>query len=148
MSGPVSIIDAVTAPGPLAFSDMRFGPSEYMRNAIALMLRTISVTSSCTPVIDENSCRTLLIWIDVTAAPCSDDRRTRRNALPSVRPNPRSSGSATMVASREASMPGSICSLFGLINACQFLFIARDDLICVVPPFVAAWAGRMTSGHR
>jgi hypothetical protein len=35
----------------------------------------------------------------VTAAPCSDDSRTRRSALPSVRPKPRSSGSATRVAS-------------------------------------------------
>ena len=34
----------------------------------------------------------------VMAAPCSDDIRTRRSALPSVRPKPRSSGSATTVA--------------------------------------------------
>jgi hypothetical protein len=34
------------------------------------------------------------------AAPCSDDSSTRRSALPSVRPKPRSSGSATTVALR------------------------------------------------
>ena len=36
----------------------------------------------------------------VTAAPCSDDIRMRRRELPSVRPKPRSSGWATMVALR------------------------------------------------
>ena len=33
------------------------------------MFRTMSVTSSRTPGIDENSCRTPSIWIEVTAAP-------------------------------------------------------------------------------
>ena len=34
----------------------------------------------------------------VIAAPCKDDIRTRRKALPNVRPKPRSSGSAINVA--------------------------------------------------
>ena len=65
-----------------------------------LTLRTMSVTSSSTPGIDENSCSTPSICIEVTAAPCSDDSSTRRSALPRVRPKPRSSGSATTVAAR------------------------------------------------
>ena len=36
----------------------------------------------------------------VTAAPCSEDRSTRRSALPSVTPKPRSRGSATRRALR------------------------------------------------
>ena len=79
---------------------MRFGPSPCMRRPMPLTLRTMSVTSSSTPGIDENSCSTPSICIEVTAAPCSDDSSTRRSALPSVRPKPRSSGSATTVATR------------------------------------------------
>src|SRR3954468_9100877 len=59
------------------------------------MLRTMSTTSSRTPGIEENSCSTLSILIDVTAAPCSDDSSTRRSALPSVRPKPPRSGPPT-----------------------------------------------------
>jgi hypothetical protein len=43
-----------------------------------------SVTSSFTPWMDENSCRTPSILIDVTAAPGMDDSRVRRSELPSV----------------------------------------------------------------
>ena len=50
------------------------------------------ITSSRTPGIDENSCTTPWICTDVTAAPCSDDNNTRRNALPMVTPKPRSNG--------------------------------------------------------
>ena len=56
----------------------------------------------------------------VTAAPCSEDKSTRRSALPSVVPNPRSSGSATTVATRRGSSPWATSSLFGLISSCQF----------------------------
>ena len=56
-------------------------------------LRMTCVTSSTTPGIVENSCRTLSILTEVTAAPEMEDRRTRRSALPRVTPNPRSSGS-------------------------------------------------------
>src|SRR3546814_20822340 len=59
------------------------------------------VTSSRTPGIDENSCSTPSIWTDVTAAPCREARSTRRSALPSVRPKPRSSGTAMMFALRD-----------------------------------------------
>jgi hypothetical protein len=69
-----------------------------MRIATPLRFRTMSVTSSRTPATLENSCSTLSICTLVMAAPCSDDSSTRRSALPSVRPKPRSSGSAMTVA--------------------------------------------------
>ena len=37
--------------------------------------KTISVTSSLTPLIDENSWRTPSIWIAVTAAPWTDESK-------------------------------------------------------------------------
>ena len=54
-----------------------------------------SVTSSLTPGSVENSCETPSILTELTAAPSSDDRRTRRSALPNVCPKPRSSGSTS-----------------------------------------------------
>ena len=114
---------AVTAPGPCFFTTMRLGPSPCILIAMSLMLSTMSVTSSRTPAIEENSCSTPSICTDCTAAPCSDDSRMRRSALPSVWPKPRSSGSATTVANRVASVPGVTCSLFGRISSCQFFWI-------------------------
>jgi hypothetical protein len=46
-----------------------------MRMAISLMLSTMSVTSSRTPGIEENSCSTPSICTAVTAAPRSDDSK-------------------------------------------------------------------------
>ena len=120
MSPTVPMSPAVTRPGPVLRRVMRLGASVCERIAMVLMLRTMSVTSSRTPGIDENSCSTPSICTEVTAAPWSDDRSTRRRALPSVVPKPRSSGSATTVATRLGSSPVVTCSLFGLISSCQF----------------------------
>src|SRR4051812_29402416 len=114
---------AVTAPGPCFFTTMRLGPSPCILIEMSLMLSTMSVTSSRTPAIEENSCSTPSMCTDCTAAPCSDDSRMRRSALPRVWPKPRSSGSATTVANRVASVPGTTCSLFGRISSCQFFWI-------------------------
>ena len=89
----------------------------------------MSVTSSRTPATDENSCSTLSICTLVIAPPCSDDISTRRSALPSVSPKPRSSGSATTVATRDASAPERMSSCCGLMSSAQFLWIMR------LPPF-------------
>jgi len=97
--------------------------------AMSLMFRTMSVTSSRTPAIDENSCSTPSMCTDCTAAPWSDDSRMRRSALPSVTPKPRSSGSATSVAERFASAPFSTLSLFGLISSCQFFWITFAPIV-------------------
>jgi hypothetical protein len=97
--------------------------------AMSLMLSTMSVTSSRTPAIDENSCSTPSICTDCTAAPCSEERRIRRSALPSVTPKPRSSGSATTVAVFFASLPADTWSLFGLISSCQFFWITFAPIV-------------------
>ena len=54
----------------------------------------MSVASSTTPGIGENSWSTPSIFTAVTAAPSIDDSSTRRNAFPIVVPNPRSNGCA------------------------------------------------------
>jgi hypothetical protein len=54
----------------------------------------MSVASSTTPGIGENSCSTPSIFTADTAAPSIDERSTRRSALPMVVPNPRSNGCA------------------------------------------------------
>ena len=100
MSALVWMSPAFTSPGPCLRSETRLGPSACMRNAIIFTLSTMSVTSSRTPWMDENSCSTPSMEMAVTAAPCNEDSSTRRSELPSVRPKPRSSGSAVMVAIR------------------------------------------------
>ena len=106
---------AVTAPGPCFFTTMRLGPSPCILIAMSLMLSTMSVTSSRTPAIEENSCSTPSMCTDCTAAPCSDDSRMRRSALPSVWPKPRSSGSATTVANA------------GRVGARRYLQLVRSN---------------------
>src|SRR5690606_5420603 len=116
---------AQTTPGPLAVSVRRLGVSTSIFSVTPLRLRTMSVTSSSTPGTLLNSCRTLSICTLVMAAPCSDDIRMRRSALPSVRPKPRSSGSATTEAVRPGSTPGLTPSCVGRISADQFFWIMR-----------------------
>src|SRR5437660_1462493 len=118
---------AVTWPGPCFFTTMRLGPSPCILMAMSLMLRMMSVTSSRTPAIEENSCSTPSMCTDCTAAPCSEDNRIRRSELPSVSPKPRSSGSATMVAERLGSL-ACTCSLSGLISSCQFFWITLSAM--------------------
>src|SRR5216684_1152119 len=122
-SPTVWISPAVTTPGPCFFTTMRLGPSPCILIEMSLIFSTMSVTSSRTPAIEENSCSTPSICTDCTAAPCSEDNRIRRNALPSVWPKPRSSGSATNVAKQFKSLPGVTWSLFGRISSCQFFWI-------------------------
>src|SRR5258707_477459 len=129
MSWPVSICLARTSPGPCPLRRMRFGPSPCMRRPIPFTLRTISVISSSTPGSEENSCSTPSICSEVIAAPCSEESSTRLSALPSVRPKPRSNGSATTTATREVSSPGSTESCFGLMRACQF-FCSTSGTSC------------------
>ena len=57
----------------------------------------MSVTSSLTPAIVENSCATPSMRTLVTAEPDSEDSSTRRSELPNVYPKPRSRGSMVNV---------------------------------------------------
>src|SRR5712671_3866804 len=68
---------------------------------------------------------------DCTLAPCNEDNRIRRSALPSVNPKPRSSGSATKVAEHLESGPGVTWSLFGRISSCQFFWIVTSSPIAL-----------------
>ena len=124
MSWPVSIMPAVTSPGPLTLRYMRLGPSPCMRSASDLMLRTMSVTSSRTPGMDENSCSTPSIWT-------RGDRRAlqRRQQHAAQRVAERQAEAALERLGDDASprgpgrRPGSTSSLGGLISSCQFFWI-------------------------
>ena len=71
-----SMSRAVISPGPVTTSGASTSvASECIRQTIPLRFRTMSVTSSETPLIVENSCATPSIRTDVTAA-----RRARRAA--------------------------------------------------------------------
>src|SRR3954453_4439400 len=93
-----SMSPAVTSPGPLATSGTSISAaSECIRATTSLRFRTMSVTSSFTPEMVENSCATPSIRTLVTAAPASELSSTRRSELPNVWPKPRSSGSIVNV---------------------------------------------------
>src|SRR4051812_18966664 len=140
ISPVVWIWPAVTSPGPVAVSARRFGPSPCIRIASCFTFRTRSVTSSRTPWMLLNSCSTPSMRMAVTAAPCSEDSSTRRSALPSVMPKPRSSGSATMVAVRSGSAPASTPSFSGRISERQFLSITSTLLSAPIPGRAPRWA--------
>ena len=60
---------ALIAPGPFASKINFFGPSDKFLKDNDFTFKTISVTSSRTPWIEENSCRTPSICTAVTADP-------------------------------------------------------------------------------
>ena len=61
------------------------------------------------------------------------DIRTRRSALPMVRPKPRSSGSATTVPDAQDHCPAFTSSCCGLISSAQFLWIMRPSIPVYAP---------------
>jgi hypothetical protein len=65
---------------------------------------------------------------DVSRRALKRRQQNARSALPSVRPKPRSSGSATMVAWRGGRGLGCTSSFVGLIRSCQFLLITGRPL--------------------
>ena len=99
-----------------------------------LTFKTISVTSSLTPFMDENSCRTPSICIAVTAAPWIDDNKILLKEFPMVCPNPFSKGSAITLATVLSSLL-EISNLFGLIKAFQFLSITLDVVSIILSFF-------------
>ena len=60
--------------------------SELLFKARDLTFKTISVTSSLTPLIEVNSCKTPSIWIAVTAAPLIEDNKILLKEFPRVNP--------------------------------------------------------------
>ena len=76
---------AVMSPGPATTSGASTSlASECMRQTTPLRFSTMSVTSSLTPAIVENSCATPSMRTLVTAEPDSEDSSTRRSELPNV----------------------------------------------------------------
>ena len=76
---------AVISPGPLTISGASTSPASVcIRQTMSLRFSTMSVTSSLTPSIVENSCATPSMRTEVTAAPTSDERSTRRSEFPNV----------------------------------------------------------------
>ena len=69
MSATGVIVEAFISPGPLASKISFFIPSTLLLSAKDFTFKTISVTSSLTPLIEVNSCRTPSICIAVTAVP-------------------------------------------------------------------------------
>src|SRR5437762_10425476 len=115
---------AVTSPGPCLRRYIETGSSCSELTHSSLMFRTSSTTSSLTPGIVVNSCRTPSILMLVTAAPGMDDSRVRRNELPSVYPNPGSSGS--MVNRDRVSLIGSSERVGRWVMSTYFLqYVAR-----------------------
>ena len=86
MSATFEISEAFISPGPFASKTNFLALSEWLFKARDLTFKTISVTSSLTPLIELNSCRTPSTWIDVTAAPRIDERSILLRELPNVRP--------------------------------------------------------------
>src|SRR5688572_21451135 len=89
---------AVTMPGPFLFRVTVVSSTLCRRIATSLRLSRTSITSSCRPSSVVYSCRTPSISTSVIAAPGIEESSTRRSALPSVWPKPRSSGSTTTFA--------------------------------------------------
>jgi len=75
---------AVTSAGPLARRYAVEGSSFTERNTTCFRFRMMSVTSSVTLGMVENSCSTPSIFTAEMAAPGIDESRVRRRALPSV----------------------------------------------------------------
>ena len=86
---------AVTSLGPIALIRTLFVFSPLSLIASFLRFRMISVTSSFTPGIVENSWRMPSILTDVTATPGSELRRILLRLFPSVVPYHLSRGSTT-----------------------------------------------------
>src|SRR5580698_6603254 len=93
---------AVTGPGPFLCRRSSAESRACIRSATVFRLSRMSTTSSCTPSMLVYSCSTPSISTSVMALPGMEDSSTRRSALPSVCPKPRSNGSITTRAWRGA----------------------------------------------
>ena len=80
------MFDALIIPGPFASSINFFVSSEELFKAKDFTFKTISVTSSLTPLMEVNSCKTPSICIAVTAVPLIDESKILLKEFPRVRP--------------------------------------------------------------
>ena len=118
-----SISPATTVHGPVLFKIILISVSVCILRATSLIFNIMSVTSSLTPEIAENSCKTPSILTEVIALPCNEDNRILRKELPIVNPNPFSSGSTVSLETFLPELSSFISILFGFISSCQFFSI-------------------------
>src|SRR5688572_24557542 len=129
---------AVTTPAPFLLRASVVSSTLWRRIATSFRFSRTSITSSCKPSSVVYSCNTPSISTSVIAAPGIEESRTRRSALPSVWPKPRSSGSTTTRARLEPSfseeMPRGRSTLVEVtaMNPCpRLLGIQLDDQVLV-----------------
>ena len=92
---------------------MVFGRSVFSLMGTCFRFRMMSVASSTTPGIEENSCSTPSIFTAVIAAPSIELSSARRNPFPTVVPQPRSNGCAENRPYRSVSDSSSDARRFG-----------------------------------
>ena len=99
------------------------------------ILRTISVTSSLTPGIVENSRRTPSILIDVTAQPSRGKQHTAQTVAECKLPKPRSSGSTNLPYFPSSVIPRFQFWLFNFYHSRILLNIMRlhSPSVCNLP---------------
>src|SRR5271156_2535747 len=107
-----------------------------------LRLRMMSVASSTTPGIDENSCRTPSIFTAVMAAPSIELSNARRRAFPTVVPQPRSKGCAEKRPYFSVSDSSSDARRFGFWKPFHILFLPSGGRGAAAP------GGLFVSGRR
>src|ERR1700738_3776189 len=95
-----------------------------------LRLRMMSVASSTTPGIDENSCRTPSILTAVMAAPSIEVNSARRRAFPPVVPQPRANGCAEKRPYFSVSDSSSDARRFGFWKPFHILFLSFRLALC------------------
>src|SRR6201997_5183791 len=134
MSWSVWMSPAVTGPGPFLCRRSSAESRVWLLSATDLRLSRMSTTSSCTPSMLVYSCSTPSISTSVIAVPGMEDSSTRRSALPSVWPKPRSNGSITTRAWRGAS--GCTLTTRGLRNS------LTEPCIALTLPALAAGGSR------
>ena len=120
---PQSMSAAFISLGPFALIWILVLSTSFNFKANCLIFKIISVTSSITPGIEENSWVIPSTLIEVTAAPLIEDSKTLLSIFPKVCPYPLSSGSATNSALVKLSLSLRNSIFLGLISSFQFLLI-------------------------
>src|ERR1700678_389069 len=113
MSASSAIFAEVTGPGVSTIKLIVLGWSVFNFSGTCLRFRMMSVASSTTPGIGENSCNTPSIFTAVMAAPSIELKSARRREFPTVVPHPRSKGCAENFPYLSVRVSGSAANRFG-----------------------------------
>eukprot|EP01022_Parablepharisma_sp_SALTPOND_P013736 TRINITY_DN18452_c0_g1_i1.p1 TRINITY_DN18452_c0_g1~~TRINITY_DN18452_c0_g1_i1.p1 ORF type:complete len:655 (-),score=144.50 TRINITY_DN18452_c0_g1_i1:937-2901(-) len=131
-SGGAAMSPAVTTFSPLASMLITAGSWPRYFRRTPLRFRMMSLTSSITPLMVENSCSTPSMRTLVIAAPCKEEIRMRLRALPMVWPKPRSSGSQENLPQYWVWDSSSTSRRDGLMSSLQFLSMTSLQLLAGV----------------